>query len=451
MQSKILAGLERRLGKTNRQPIQPVQTPNNSTPTTANMVTKGRLKMALANEKGVDFKKLHQKKKAKEASKKKQAKTGGAKDDSEGEEWEDAEEEIKKGGEPIDDDDDEDSEDDDEEQMDVGAYLDDSASSDSEVEMEEKIERVRQPKQSALKQNQKKAAPVEEESDSEEDPEEDIALEDLEDLDDEDKEDLVPHQRLTINNTTALEAALKRISIATDKSVPFKSHMSLSGDAPTETNIPDVMDDLKRELAFYGQALEHVKQARSMLRAENVPFSRPKDYFAEMVKDDGQMEKVKARLVEEASAKKASAEARKLRDLKKFGKQVQVNKLQERAKAKKETLDKIKTLKRKRADNSGDLGTHEADLFDVAVEEELGGKDSKKRGGDRGGDRPNNKRMKKDQKYGFGGKKRHSKSGDAISSGDLSGFSQKGMKQGTKGKPPKTARLGKSRRNAGKR
>ncbi|KAG4216565.1 hypothetical protein PC116_g34954, partial [Phytophthora cactorum] len=65
-----------------------------------------------------------------------------------------------------------------------------------------------------------------------------------------------------------------------------------------------------------------------------------------MVKDDGHMEKVKAKLIEEASAKKASAEARKQRDLKKFGKQVQVAKLQERQKAKRETLEKIKTLKR---------------------------------------------------------------------------------------------------------
>lgn len=65
-----------------------------------------------------------------------------------------------------------------------------------------------------------------------------------------------------------------------------------------------------------------------------------------MVKEDAHMEKIKAKLIEEASAKKAAAEARKLRDLKKFGKQVQVSKLQERQKAKREVLDKIKTLKR---------------------------------------------------------------------------------------------------------
>lgn len=90
----------------------------------------------------------------------------------------------------------------------------------------------------------------------------------------------------------------------------------------------------------------------------------------------------------------------------------------------------------------------------MAVENELksAGNSSKKRsfgGGDgpgRGG-APNAKRQKKDAKYGHGGKKRHSKSGDAISSGDLSGFNAKKMKSGGGGKPIKS-RLGKSRRKA---
>lgn len=308
------------------------------------MVNKGRLKMALAHEKGVDFKKVHQKKKAKEADKKKQTKTGGAQEE---EDWED---EYDEG----------------ESRIDVTAMMDDSASSDSEVEMETKI--VRQPK-SALKQTKvttksKKAAAAAaaaeqakeddeeeeegDEEDSEEDPEaEDIAMSDLEDLEDEDRDDLVPHQRLTINNTVALEAALKRIALPTDDAAPFVTHLSVTGDgAATEAEIPDVMDDLQRELAFYGQALAAARKGRARCRAEGVPFARPNDYFAEMVKDDGHMAKVKDRLIQEASAKKASAEARKLRDLKKFGKQVQVAKLQERQKAKKDTLEKIQSLKR---------------------------------------------------------------------------------------------------------
>ncbi len=51
-------------------------------------------------------------------------------------------------------------------------------------------------------------------------------------------------------------------------------------------------------------------------------------------------------------------------------------------------------------------------------------------GGDRGDRGGPNKRQKKDAKFGFGGKKRHAKEGDAMSSGDLSGFNSKKMKTG---------------------
>lgn len=62
--------------------------------------------------------------------------------------------------------------------------------------------------------------------------------------------------------------------------------------------------------------------------------------------------------------------------------------------------------------------------------------------------KPNMKRQKKNEKYGFGGKKRHGKSGDAMSSGDLSGFDAKKMKAGGKGKVTKSQRPGKARRKA---
>lgn len=58
------------------------------------------------------------------------------------------------------------------------------------------------------------------------------------------------------------------------------------------------------------------------------------------------MGKVKKKLYDEAAGKKASAEARRQRDLKKFGKQVQVAKLQQRNKEKRDTLEKINSLKR---------------------------------------------------------------------------------------------------------
>lgn len=97
-----------------------------------------------------------------------------------------------------------------------------------------------------------------------------------------------------------------------------------------------------------------------------MPFSRPTDYFAEMVKSDEHMGKIKQKMVDEASNKKAGSEARRQRDLKKFGKQVQVAKLQERDKAKRETLDKINLLKRSES-SSGELSASDRAETDCCV------------------------------------------------------------------------------------
>lgn len=56
---------------------------------------------------------------------------------------------------------------------------------------------------------------------------------------------------------------------------------------PFSDNPLDVHDDLKREVAFYNLALEAVKEARNRCNDVGVPFSRPDDFYAEMVKTDG--------------------------------------------------------------------------------------------------------------------------------------------------------------------
>lgn len=173
--------------------------------------------------------------------------------------------------------------------------------------------------------------------------EKDVPLSDIESLSSEEKGDIIPHQRLTINNTTALTKAYNSIALPLS-SLPFSEHQTLVTSAPI--SIPDINDDLNRELAFHQQCLTAAKEARELLKKEGVPFSRPPDYFAEMVKSDEHMGKIKQKMHDEAANKKAAAEARKQRDLKKFGKQVQVAKLQERDKAKRETLEKINILKR---------------------------------------------------------------------------------------------------------
>ena len=59
-------------------------------------------------------------------------------------------------------------------------------------------------------------------------------------------------------------------------------------DDDEEENQPvDIHDDLKREVAFYDNALEAVNLAREQCEGVGIPFRRPDDFFAEMVKSDG--------------------------------------------------------------------------------------------------------------------------------------------------------------------
>ncbi|KAI9794739.1 MAG: rRNA-processing protein and EBNA1-binding protein ebp2 [Candelina submexicana] len=390
------------------------------------MAKKSKLRAALDAEKGTDYRLLRQKKLEKQAQKKKRSKVAGngvngarvvetpeaQEPDTNGQDeaqWETENSEILHNGFDM-------------------SHIDDTSSESSDGEAPA-AEHEAEDSNGNIEAN--------------EDDEEDIPISDLDSLSSGEKEDILPHQRLTINNTTALLRAQNSIALPI-ASLPFSEHQSLT--TPDPISIPDVDDDLNRELAFYAQSLLAVKTARSLLKKEGVPFSRPTDYFAEMVKSDEHMGKVKEKIRDAAASKVAAAEARKQRDLKKFGKQVQVAKQQERDKTRKQDLENIKSLKRKR--QGADITeAKEADLFDVEAED---ANESEKRSNNRrreregqGGGRTGNKRQKRDSKYGYGGKKRHAKSGDAVSSSDLTRFSTKKMKGQKKG----PQRLGKSRRS----
>lgn len=273
----------------------------------------------------------------------------------------------------------------------------------------------------------------EEEEKEDEEIQEDVPLSDVEYDSD---ADIVPHTKLTINNMAALRESLARIQLPWEKH-PFTEHQSVTSVENAESQIKDIYDDTERELAFYKQGLDAVKQARTTLLKLKVPFSRPVDYFAEMVKSDEHMDKLKTKLLSEAANKKASEDAKKQRQLKKFGKQVQHETLQQRAKQKKATLEKIKSLKKKRGANE----ISNDDDFQIALEEATKDENSGRGGGaDNKRRKVNGKRMAKNAKYGQGGKKSGLRKNDAASSADISGFSSKKMKG-------KSARPGKSKRS----
>ena len=136
-----------------------------------------------------------------------------------------------------------------------------------------------------------------------------------------------------------------------------------------ETIDVDVDDDLNRELALYAfllpsfhppssshprfpslhsykQALHGAQAARALAQKHGLAFTRPADYFAEMVKSDAHMERIRQRLLDESAGMKRAEEKRREREGKKFGKQVQLERARERQQAKKAVEERVKGLKR---------------------------------------------------------------------------------------------------------
>ncbi|CBQ69763.1 related to EBP2-required for pre-rRNA processing and ribosomal subunit assembly [Sporisorium reilianum SRZ2] len=275
--------------------------------------------------------------------------------------------------------------------------------------------------------------------DEEEDDEEAIAYEDLpDDIELSEQAKASRTQRIKINNEPALRRIYQDIRLDAPSStskLPWIETMRITYPTSLSTEVTDVENDLERELAFYKQALHAAVEGKKLVQASGTPFTRPSDYFAEMVKTDEHMERIRQKLLDETAAIKASEAAKKQRELKKFGKKVQVEKLQERIRNKKELTERIAGLKRKHGsiDDAGD-----GDEFDVRLEEAIGGPTGSEGKKQKLAKRaPTNKakmpRNARDAKYGFGGKKKHAKSNTAESTNDFS----VGPTRGARGSKPK--------------
>lgn len=111
--------------------------------------------------------------------------------------------------------------------------------------------------------------------------------------------------------------------------------------------------------------MEQVAIAKKLANKHDIPFSRPSDYYAEMVKSDEHMERVRTKLVEESCVPafeslseglaadtssrqgiKKSEAAKKQRDLKKYGKQIQHEKIKQREMEKKSFTERMQGVKR---------------------------------------------------------------------------------------------------------
>ncbi|KAL3784030.1 hypothetical protein HJC23_006316 [Cyclotella cryptica] len=172
----------------------------------------------------------------------------------------------------------------------------------------------------------------------------------------------------------------------------------------------DIHDDLKREVAFYDTALEAVNLAREECEKVGIPFRRPEDFFAEMVKTDEHMAKVKDRLIFETKKIEAVQRRKSNKEQTLMAKERQAHRLAEKAKAKKDHMSAVEEWKKNAERSRGGLG---GKVVDVEEEED------RLRG-------VGKKRAASDRKYGYGGKRGRFKQNDKKTLDDMSGFRPRG-------------------------
>lgn len=108
--------------------------------------------------------------------------------------------------------------------------------------------------------------------------------------------------------------------------VPFVEHMTIIND--TTIVLPEnnsVHKDLRRELCFYNATLQDTKNAVAMLIQSGVKIGRPDDYFAEMMKSDEHMRRIKSKILKQTEKIKQFEEKKLRMDNKKFRKLTRCN------------------------------------------------------------------------------------------------------------------------------
>lgn len=295
-----------------------------------------------------------------------------------------------------------------------------------------------------------------------EDEEDEDEYEDEEDEDDEEDEEqgqeIEAGVRKAIYDVDGLHETLEDIGWTTE--APWDETQVITG--KDEAQVDDVDDDLARELSFYNQALSAAQEAIGKFEAAGLSWARPVDYYAEMVKTDQHMAKVKEQLMFEQRQIELAEERRKQREQKQYSKQVQAERLKEKAQDKKRQIDSISKL-RKQREKEGFKGEHDydAELKNLEPKRRQAGNKFQDRRQEGSNAPVNKKRQQKNQKYGFGGPKRMSKQNDAVSAASMDGYRAPGKKgsggnnkrgglkaKGGVKKPQQKQRPGKSKRQA---
>ena len=237
--------------------------------------------------------------------------------------------------------------------------------------------------------------------------------------------------RFTLLDSMVCGGVGKLESIALPSSWPWVESLIIPTPAPL--SIPDPHDDLHRESQFYSATQAAVLSGLQLLQQHRIPYLRPSDFYAEMVKPDAHMARVKDALIREKSRMDAVEGRKKEQTARKFAKQVQVAKVQEKQRDKREALQAV-ARQRQTAKQSPSVLSEHSTLpgVDEAMADVKQRSEAKR----------SRKKEAKEAKYGFGGKKRRVKSNDRESVEDVSGFQGRDNRKMFPGMSDRTPRRG---------
>jgi rRNA-processing protein EBP2 len=124
-----------------------------------------------------------------------------------------------------------------------------------------------------------------------------------------------------INDVETLDKITARMKddfhkIMKTKDVNWLETMDITSDQAISPEL-NVDDDIRRELIFYNISLKNAAKGINKLKEKNQKLNRPDDFFAEMVKSDVQMGKIKKQIVtEQIRIKKFEEKKQKMQNIK---------------------------------------------------------------------------------------------------------------------------------------
>ena len=177
---------------------------------------------------------------------------------------------------------------------------------------------------------------------------------------------------------------VERMDVTVPKSEIIINGLEATKNADGSSDLVD--NDFRREGLFLKQAEAAINACLPKIKNFGIATQRPEDYFAQMAKSDDHMKRVRENLLSKHAEMEKREKVRKLREMKKMGKQIQVEVEKKKMQTKKKLKDSIKKFKK------GDKND-----LEIELEDDDGKKAMKKRSASRMEDKSenDNKKFKK--------------------------------------------------------